>query len=380
MRRVITIIGLLLGFIFLTGFLFMTFSSQFGAKPSAEDRLRYQQSPTFNGRIFENQIATNMGMQKGSTWSTLWQYLKGNPNRTPKKGDVQVIPVTPEALSNTAQDTRILWFGHSTFLLQHGGKNYLFDPVFADVPSPVSWLGTPRYSGELPIKPELLPDIDAVFISHDHYDHLDMDAIQLLNDKVAHFYVPLGVGNHLRKWGVEASRISEMDWWQEQPLHDFKLVLTPARHFSGRRLTGQNQTLWGAWLLKSDDFSLYFSGDSGYGPHFKEVFERYGAVDFALIECGQYNVNWADIHMLPEQSVQAARDLQARVMMPVHWGAFTLSLHDWFEPAVRATAAAEQAGQPIVIPQIGELMLVNNEPIPRNAWWENVLAELRSNF
>jgi L-ascorbate metabolism protein UlaG (beta-lactamase superfamily) len=375
-KRGLQWLSLGLALLVLLGGLFMSFSSQFGAKPSKEDKLRFQQSNNYNGKVFVNETATTMGAEFGAMMETLWQYIKGNPNRTPAKGVVQVVPVTPEALLNPKHETRILWFGHSSFLLQTQGKNFMFDPMFSDVPAPHPWLGTKRYSGELPIKPEDLPKLDAVFISHDHYDHLDLDSIKALNQKTEHFYAPLGVGNHLEYWGVEKERITEMDWWQETQLDGIDIVFTPARHFSGRGITGQNQTLWGSWLLKGSDISLYFSGDTGYGEHFKEINEHYGAVDFALLECGQYNKNWADIHMMPEETAKAARDLDAKIMMPVHWGAFTLSLHDWYDPAVRVKAAADELGQKVVIPQIGEIMLINDEPKPRTPWWKQATVFL----
>jgi L-ascorbate metabolism protein UlaG (beta-lactamase superfamily) len=375
-KRIFHFLGAAIALIIITGVLFMFFSPQFGAKPTKDDLVRFEQSQNFNGQTFENTVKTKMGAEFGPMMETLWQYIKGNPNRTPKKGVVQVIPVTPSELENSLNQTRILWFGHSSFMLQTEGKNFLFDPMFSDVPAPHPWLGTSRYSGSLPIKPEDLPEIDAVFISHDHYDHLDLNSIRVLNSKSKHFYAPLGVSSHLVHWGVDKTQITEFDWWDEATLDGIKIVFTPARHFSGRGLSGQNQTLWGSWLLKGNDISLFFSGDTGYGTHFDEIYQRHGAVDFALLECGQYNKNWADIHMLPEQTAQAAKDLHAKVMMPVHWGAFTLSLHDWYDPAVRVQAAADELNQPIVIPQIGELMLIDDEPKQRNAWWENMTAAI----
>lgn len=358
----------------------MLFSQQFGAKPSKADLHRFESSENFNGNVFVNQLPTKASTpsEDSSMLASVWDYLKGNPMRTPKPGVVEALTVTPAELRNAQQQTRILWFGHSSFLLQTGDKNYLFDPVFAAVPAPHPILGTKRYSGNLPIEPEDLPPIDAVFISHDHYDHLDLTAIEKLRDKTRQFFVPLGVGGHLKRWGVNAERIIEMDWWQETQFNELDIAFAPARHFSGRALTGQNQTLWGSWLVRTPESSIYFSGDTGYGPHFKEINERFGAIDFALLECGQYNPNWATIHMMPEETAQAAQDLQAKVMMPVHWGAFTLSLHDWNDPAIRVTEAADKLNQAIVIPQIGELLVVNEEPKPRNAWWEVLASQLFS--
>lgn len=376
LKIVIWLVAITFAVLILMGSGFMLLSPQFGAKPSKDDLSRFQQSKHFNGEVFVNQSQIPKSIESGTILEALWKYIKGSPNRTPEPGVVQVIPVTASELQNKDNQTRILWFGHSSFLLQTEGKNFLFDPMFSDVPAPHPWLGLPRYSEVLPIEPEDLPELDAVFISHDHYDHLDLDSIKALNGKTKHFYVPLGVGSHLTYWGVDGSQITEMDWWQEADLDGIDILFTPAHHFSGRGLTGGDQTLWGGWLLKGNTVSLYFSGDSGCGPHFKEINERYGAIDFALLECGQYNQNWADIHMFPEQTVQAAVDLEARVMMPVHWGAFTLSLHEWYDPAERAVAAAAKINQPIVIPQIGELITLVEEPKPRAAWWGKMVTQL----
>lgn len=353
----------------------MWLSPQFGVKASKEELASFESSKQFDGQTFKNAVPTNMGAEFGQMMESLWEFIKGNPNRTPDKGVVSVLPVTKEELANPSNKTQILWFGHSTFLLQSQGKNYLFDPMFSDVPAPHPILGTKRYSEALPIEPEDLPSIDAVFISHDHYDHLDMVSIQKIANKTAQFYVPLGVGRHLQYWNVDKNKVTEMDWWEEKPLGDLTIAFTPARHFSGRGLTGQNTTLWGSWLVRNSDISLYFSGDTGYGPHFKEIYERYGAVDFALLECGQYNKNWADIHMMPEETVQAALDLQAKTMMPVHWGAFTLSLHDWNDPAIRVSKAAEAQNQAIVIPQIGEVLHIDEQPTSRTNWWANLTQQ-----
>jgi L-ascorbate metabolism protein UlaG (beta-lactamase superfamily) len=302
-------------------------------------------------------------------WSSLKDFLKGNPNRTPKQGQIEALKVDPSALRTSSKQPRLMWFGHSAFLLQTEGLNLLFDPMLSDVPAPHPWLGTSRYSGSLPIEIAQLPSIDAVIISHDHYDHLDYESIRKLSAKTAHFFVPLGVARHLIAWGVNSAQITELDWWQSANIANTTLTFTPSRHFSGRGLSDKNTSLWGSWHLKYAQHSLYFSGDTGYGPHFKEINQRLGAVDFALLECGQYNKNWADIHMMPEQTVQAAVDLQAKLMMPVHWGAFTLSLHDWYDPAIRVSKAAQEMAMPLVIPQIGEIMQLQQEPSPRVPWW-----------
>ena len=248
--------------------------------------------------------------------------------------------------------------------------NLFFDPVFSNKASPHPWLGSSRYNKEFPLTPEQVPTIDAVVISHDHYDHLDYDSVLKLDHKVKAYFVPLGVASHLISWGIAEDKITEFDWWQSATVNDTDITFTPARHFSGRRITNQNQTLWGGWFVATEQSSLFFSGDTGYGPHFTEIKEKLGSPDFALLECGQYNQDWADIHMMPEQTVQAAKDLEAKVMMPVHWGAFTLALHSWTDPVERAIAEATKLQQAIVTPEIGAIVELSQQPATTSSWWK----------
>ncbi len=245
--------------------------------------------------------------------------------------------------------------------------------MFGAVPAPHPWLGKKRYSKELPIEVEKLPAIDLIIFSHDHYDHLDYGSIQKLKGKTKKFYVPLGVGNHLKKWGVQPSAIQELNWWDEVTYGDLVLAFTPARHFSGRGLTNRWSTLWGSWVIKGAQDNIYFSGDSGYGSHFKTIGDKYGPFDFAMLECGQYNERWSEIHMMPEETAQAAVDLNTKAMMPIHWAAFTLALHSWTDPVERVTVKARQLGMPIVVPKIGSSIQFNHIPDETFNWWVNPL-------
>lgn len=351
-----------------TGCAWYSTSAVFGSPMTPAQQQPYTSSNNFVGTQFVNQIETSTDQSFGFMAGALWDYITAE-DLAPER-NIDVVKADPSQLNNANKKTQLMWFGHSTFLLQTANQNLLFDPIFSDVAAPHPALGSKRYSNELPIEPENLPTIDAVIISHDHYDHLDYPSIMQLDAKVKHYYVPLGVGQHLLHWGIAPERISEMDWWQANDLNGIKLTLTPARHFSGRRLGNSNSTLWGGWMVEAPDHRVFFSGDSGYGPHFKEIGQRFGPIDIALLDTGQYNFRWQSIHMLPKQSLQAAQDLDARIMMPVHWGAFTLSLHAWDEPAEQTTLLAQQQGQAIVIPRIGELMQLLNEPIARDAWWQ----------
>jgi L-ascorbate metabolism protein UlaG (beta-lactamase superfamily) len=262
-----------------------------------------------------------------------------------------------------------VWFGHSSFLISIGGKKILADPIFSERPSPVQYAGSKSYAGTLIYDTEDFPELDVVVISHDHYDHLDYNTIIRLKEKTKLFCVPLGVGEHLLHWGVEASRIREFDWWEgETVLPGIDLTATPARHFSGRGFRG-NKTLWASFVLKTGGYTIFIGGDSGYDASFKEIGKQFGPFDMAMLECGQYDVQWPDIHMMPEETVQASVDLGAKAFLPIHWAKFTLALHPWKEPIQRAVKHAEKLSVQVTTPKIGEPFVLG-EPYPAIRWWE----------
>ncbi|MCB9063830.1 MAG: MBL fold metallo-hydrolase [Chitinophagales bacterium] len=349
--------------------IFVNTSPQFGGKPTKEQKLVYATTGYYTDGKFVNQIASEMEVGvKDIPW-LLYEQLKGDPHRQPtSKFDVQHIDsmdieLKPDSIS------RLTWFGHSAFLLEIAGKKILLDPMFGDVPAPHPWLGKSRYSNGLPIEIEKLPKIDAIIMSHDHYDHLDYGSIMKLKEKTEQFYMPLGVGAHFRKWGVAENRIHELAWWDDIVLDSLKFTCTPARHFSGRGFTDKATTLWASWVIQSPDKNIYFSGDSGYGPHFKEIGKKFGTFDYAMMECGQYNEKWQAIHMMPEETIQAAIDVNAKITQPIHWGAFTLSLHSWTDPIERASKEAGKRNMALCTPAIGEPVLIGQE-YPNNPWWE----------
>ena len=369
-KKITLTIVTLLFLLSLGGYIFYNTSDQFGADLDPASLQPYQDSKQFNGTLFSNTIAWPSKKRSFSrTMGWLQEVLFSDAQMRPDK-PVEILPVTPKTLLEPTKETRIVWFGHSTFLMQVGQMNLLFDPMLTSTPAPHPMLAGSRYSEKLPISIEDLPEIDAVLVSHDHYDHLDMVSIKQLATKVGHFYVPLGLGLHLQQWGIATERITELDWWQTAQLGASEFTLTPAEHFSGRRFDTRNKTLWGGWVVENQSQRIFFSGDSGYGPHFKEVGRRFGEIDIAFLDTGQYNRRWARVHMTPEQGVQAAIDAKAKVMMPMHWGAFTLSLHDWNEPPERALAEAKRLGQAIVVPQIGEMLQLNQLKQP-NGWWRD---------
>ncbi len=369
-RKIIKVIGIaIISVVVLAIFiaiLFMNLSPQFGKGASTAQKLEYVKTGHFKNGKFLNEITTKMDI---NYWPLIKKMAEKAPNRQPSK-PIQVEKIDSlEIVNHDATITQLTWFGHSAFLLEIDGKKILIDPMFGPSPAPHPWLGPKRYSSELPIEIEKLPYIDAVIFSHDHYDHLDYGSIQKLKDKVGQYYVPLGVGNHLVSWGIPENTIHELKWWDEIQFEHIKLVCTPARHFSGRGFLDRSTTLWASWVIKGKNESIYFSGDSGYAPHFKEIGEKYGPFDISLMECGQYNEDWRAIHMMPEETVQAAIDLKSKLFMPIHWGAFTLAFHDWNDPAERVTKAANKLNIPISTPKIGEVLIVGDSIYPKERWW-----------
>ncbi|HEY9115699.1 MAG TPA: MBL fold metallo-hydrolase [Bacteroidales bacterium] len=363
------IIGSLLLLIVLAAVLFLNLSPEFGGTATREQKEFYTKSVNYEDGQFINLGNVKMSMGFGDMVSTLFKFFSPLPNTTPDS-NLPVEKIDSVSIAEYIGPTRLFWFGHSTFLVQVNNKNILIDPMFGPVPAPHPMLGSKRFSKELPIEIEQLPQIDAVIISHDHFDHLDYGSIQKLKNKVKMFYTPLGVGVHLQKWGVEKERIVELDWWQETTFEDLTFVCTPAQHFSGRGLTDRGCTQWGSWIIQSESDNIYFSGDSGYGPHFLEIGKLYGPFDFAMLECGQYNTMWQEIHMLPEETAQAGIDLQAKRFMPIHWGTFKLALHPWTEPVERVSKKAKELDIELVTPKIGEpIMITDSIDYPKEEWW-----------
>ncbi|WP_425465021.1 MBL fold metallo-hydrolase [Paenibacillus sinopodophylli] len=305
----------------------------------------------------------------GEKFNMLVAFVKGNPQARPDK-PIATLRMNDLHSAGNGSEPKLTWFGHSAAMLQLDGKTLLLDPMFGEAPSPFPFIGAKRFSSKLPFEIDQLPVIDAVIISHDHYDHLDYGSIVKLKDKVKRFIVPLGVAPHLIRWGVSPSIIEEHDWWDEFDYKGIRLACTPARHFSGRSLSDRDATLWCSWVIKGETANLFFSGDSGYGPHFKEIGDKYGPFDLTLMECGQYDERWAAIHMMPEETVQAHLDVRGEVLIPIHWGAFTLALHSWSDPIERAVKAAKAHRVTISTPRIGETVVIHGASYPSSVWWE----------
>lgn len=296
---------------------------------------------------FYNEEPTEMNPEGTSFWKAFKQMIKGVPRRRPE----ELIENEP---IRAASEDHFIWLGHSSLFLQLSGQRILVDPVFSKTASPLSFLGPKAFEYKYPYHPNDFPDLDLILISHDHYDHLDRAAIRVFKNRVPKFWVPTGVGKILEKWGVASEKITELHWGENRRLSsNLEIVSQTSRHFSGRGLANRNSTLWCSYVIRHKESRIFFSGDSGYGSHFRSIGQDFGPFDLAFLECGQYNENWPQIHMLPEETVQAALDLGARKFVPIHWGKFALSLHAWDEPPQRAEKEAATKKQSILLPRIG---------------------------
>ena len=334
----------------------------FGGSPEGERLARMQRSPQWRDGRFQNPTPSAMA---GSP-KAVWDWLTADRGLRQPTDEV---PIEPRHAADFAepQDLRLTWLGHGTTLVEIEGARFLIDPVFSRHASPGPAFGVARFH-EPPLALAEVPALDAVVLTHDHYDHLDMETVRRLAPRVPLWVCPLGVGAHLERWGVLPGRIAELDWWDETTVSGIRLAATPARHFSGRSLRDRNRTLWCGWAVVGARHRVWATGDGGYDRAFAEVGERLGPFDATLAEIGAYNAEWADIHMGPEQAVRAVQDARGGVMVPVHWGTFNLAFHGWTEPAERVIVAAQAAGVPLAVPRPGQ-SVVPADPPAVGRWW-----------
>lgn len=305
-----------------------------------------------------------VGLRK--TLAIAWRVLTQKPDTTVPR---QAIPVQALGTARLAQapDASLFRLGHSTLLMKLGGAWWLTDPVFSERASPVQWLGPKRFHAP-PLSVVELPAIKGVVLSHDHFDHLDRDAIMQLAPKVEVFVTPLGVGDRLIAWGVDRAKVRQLNWWEETGVDGVRLTATPAQHFSGRGLFDGDRSLWASWVIAVDGLRLFFSGDTGYHADFKTIGDRFGPFDMTFLETGAYDRQWADVHMQPEQTLQAHLDLKGRWLLPVHNGTFDLAMHAWHEPFDRIQALALARGVALATPEMGELLSLQ-QPHGGRPWW-----------
>jgi L-ascorbate metabolism protein UlaG (beta-lactamase superfamily) len=339
----------------------------FGGAPSEATLARMRASPRFVSGAWENAEPT--ALMRVGYWQTTKNWWSGAEQREPSCP----LPIVTDAAARLqrppSSGLRVTWLGHSTTLIEIDGHVVLTDPNWSERSSPSTLVG-PRRFHPPPLAIAGLPRVDAVVISHEHFDHLDMATVRALAARGIPFHVPLGIGAHLTTFGVPDAQIVEHDWWEKTAIGDLEIVSTPARHFNGRGAPWRPGALWTSWSLVGPAHRVFFSGDTGYTTAFREIAEREGPFDLALLEIGQYHADWGDIHLGPAGALDAFALLGAKHLLPIHWGTFNLAYHAWSEPAETIAVLAEKRGAALVMPRIGEPV----EPsvaAPVETWWRD---------
>jgi len=324
-------------------------------------------SKNFRGGKFVNPIPTTI-RQPGTLSSTMWKWIRGEEERQPHF-KIQTFKTDPAQLNSlSASGLRVTWINHSTVLIEIDGKRFLTDPVWSKRASPFSFAGPSRFF-DPPLELDKLPKIDGVIISHDHYDHLDKTTIIRLGKRGVNFYMPLGVGEHFEDWGIPAKQIHELDWSDSRRVGEsHTLIAAPACHFSGRNILNRDNTLWASWIIIGKKHRVYFGGDSGYFPGYKDIGEKYGPFDLTILEIGAYHPNWGSIHLGPVNAVKAHLDLKGKILLPVHWGTFTLALHKWDEPVKELITEANSKNVALMLPRPGQPLSFPNMEF-NSRWW-----------
>ncbi len=347
-------------------------SPKFGKLPGGERLERIKASPNYVDGEFRNLEPAEPSPEGGGRLAAIWRHLfKESGGRMPSTA----LPMRKTDLNSLErQRDCIVWLGHSSCYLHLGGRRILIDPVFAGNAAPFSFLNQ-AFKGDYPYSAENMPDIDLLIISHDHWDHLEYQTMIALQPRVKAVVCPLGVGAHLERWGFAPSVIHEGDWNEAFELEPGITVhILPARHFSGRWLQ-RNKALWASFMLETPGRRVFYSGDSGYGKHFADIGRKFVELDLAIIENGQYNASWKKMHMTPEETAQAAEDLRAGAVLPVHSGRFSMAHHPWDEPYTRIAAASEGKGFRLLTPIIGEVLYLDGRERNFGRWWESVNAQ-----
>jgi L-ascorbate metabolism protein UlaG (beta-lactamase superfamily) len=329
----------------------------------------YPISDHFDGKKFHNLAPVDV-TPKGAMWKIMKEYARKHPNKAPKTTPGPFVCDKLKLLHPLQDDVQVTWIGHSTVLLQIEGVTLLTDPVWYGRVSPFALVGPKRFF-EAPIALSDLPPVDAVLLSHDHYDHLDRKTMLHLIGLSIPVITLLGVGNRLTAWGAPAAQITELDWWQATMVKSIKVTALPAQHFSGRSLSDRFSTLWGSFAISGPTKKIYFGADSGYHPQFKEIGEKLGPFDLTMLDSGAYHELWADIHMGPENAILAHQDLRGRLLMPIHWGTFSLALHPWKEPIERVEKAAAAAGVSLLVPAPASSYRLSDGP-NNSGWWRRL--------
>lgn len=349
-----------------------------GKNPSGDALKQIEALPNYQNGAFQNldqQVQNVQTIQPSAPvnrnqgrWGRMLRYLAGQPAALlPSK---PLVTVETDLIHTSFLKPTVIWFGHSSFLLKTGTTNILFDPSFSGFAGPIK--GAIRaFEGSNSYDHTDMPEIDALVISHDHYDHLDYLTVKKLRKKIKRVIVPIGVGSHFRHWGFPAHMITELNWNDSTKVSEhLTITATPAHHRSNRTFKKVRKTLWASYVIKTDGYKLFFSGDTGYSRHFKLIGNQYGPFDLALLECGQYNVKWPQSHMFPRQTAQAATDLRAAMTLPIHWGKYAESEHVWNESVNLYVKAADSLRVPVTVPRIGEPYTLGTAA-KRADWWNS---------
>jgi len=358
----VTVVGLIL-------FWSTDWGANLGGKIDGDRLARIEGSPNFEGGRARNKLPTDLSMD-GDIWKSTVEWVRGAKERKPPAA-VPVVKPDREALATArSSGVRLIWLGHSTVYLEIDGTRVLIDPVWSERASPFRIVG-PKRTHEMPIDLELIPTVDVVVISHDHYDHLDMDVVNCLAPRGVVFAVPLGVGAHLESWGVSPRNIIELDWWEGSAVGSLALIATPARHFSGRWVSDSDRTLWASWTLMGPESRVFYSGDTGWHDDFETIGNEYGPFDLTIMKCGAYDDSWPDIHIDGVRAVEANVLLKGRRMLPVHWLTFDLALHPWSEPVEQVVETAADLGVDVITPRPGEIVDLGSSG-QWSRWWEEI--------
>ena len=360
--------------------LLLTSCEQFGNIPSGEYKLSLTKSKNYdlNQDKFVNEekgIIKKM-REEGSFWKKPIKNMKNNWFFSSNETRPEVFLPEKKNLVNdefvkSSNNIKFAWLGHSTILLSINNKVILIDPVFSSSASPFKWMikrfQPPVYSLNK------LPKVDFILISHDHYDHLDMETIKFFKGQKLKYITPIGITPHLLKWGIKKEKIIEFDWWEEKEIDDLYFISTPAQHFSGRKGFFQSQkSLWSSWVVKYNNRSFYFNGDSGYNKHYQEIGNKYGPIELVFMDSGQYNERWKAVHNMPSEVIQGFKDLKGKHLIPIHWGMFTLAMHNWYDPPVEIEKRAKKENINVLIPKIGQVIDMKFKP-GLKSWWEKLI-------
>lgn len=366
-RNILFLLVILISVLILSAYLFMQ-TKPFGKLPAGERLTRIKQSKHYLNGEFQNLSPTILSTGNKSRWKIFYEFVFNHIENLTPPGPIPSIKTNLKSLP--LDRNFFIWFGHSSYLIQLDGKRFLIDPVLI-TGSPLSFINK-MFEGSNIYSPNDMPEIDYLIITHDHWDHLDYKAVSQLKPKVDQVITSLGVGSHLEYWGYDPNKISELDWYQTNTLtNQITITALPARHFSGRGLS-TNKTLWSSFMLQSPNETIYIGGDSGYDHFYQDIAKRFPNISLAIMENGQYNQDWAKIHIQPNELVQAVKDLQPKKLLGVHNSKFALARHSWKEPLEQLYQHAQQEKLPLFTPMIGEVFYFSEENLPFAKWWDKV--------